>query len=253
MFKDVYLHLSDEHDDVDPEVIAPILYEIFAPESVSDLGCGIGNFLYKFKECGVKKVLGIDGAWSNNKLQKLKGDDLLLKNLMEDLQVKERFDLAISFEFAEHLYEQYAEKIVGDLTGMSDVVVFSAAIPGQGGQNHLNEQWPDFWVKLFNAKGYDCYDVIRPLIWNIPEVKFWYKQNMFVAVNTRNATETERLLNRFPEAKQSKNVIRPLVHPDLLETKITRINRLVRMLKGKASLSEYKLEIAKVFQKKYRS
>ncbi|MNE90331.1 hypothetical protein D3C80_1878340 [compost metagenome] len=76
---------------------------------------------------------------------------------------------------------------------------------------------------------------------------------MFVAVNTRNTTETERLLNRFPGAKQSKNVILPLVHPDLLETKITRINRLVRMLKGKASLSEYKLEISKLFQKKYRS
>lgn len=253
MFKDVYLHLSEEHDDVDPEVIVPILYELFAPGSVADLGCGIGNFLHKFKECGAKKVLGIDGEWSNNKLQKLKGDDLLLKNLMEDLELNERFDLAISFEFAEHLYEKYAEKIIGDLTGMSDVVVFSAAIPGQGGQNHLNEQWPAFWVKLFNDKGYDCYDVIRPLIWNIPEVKFWYKQNMFVAVNSRNTTATERLLNRFPEAKQYKNVISPLVHPDLLETKITRINRLVRMLKGKASLREYKLEISKVFQKKYRS
>lgn len=253
MFKDVYLHLSDEHDDVDPEVIVPILYELFAPGSVADLGCGIGNFLHKFKECGVKKVLGIDGEWSNNRLQKLKGDDLLLKNLMEDLQVKDRFDLAISFEFAEHLYGKYAEKIVADLTGMADVVIFSAAIPGQGGQNHLNEQWPGYWVQLFNAKGYDCYDVIRPLIWNIPEVKFWYKQNMFVAVNNSNTTETERLLNRFPEAKQYKNVISPLVHPDLLETKINRINRLVRMFKGKASLREYKLEISKVFQKKYRS
>jgi hypothetical protein len=146
----------------------------------------------------------------------------------------------------------YAEKVIADLTCFSDVVVFSAAIPNQGGQNHVNEQWPDYWVKLFNAKGYDCYDVIRPLIWNNNRVKFWYKQNMFVAIKAANHEQTEKLLNRFPEARSKKNIVLPLVHPQQFDVKIARINRLVKMFKGKASFQEYKTEIEKVFSKKYK-
>src|SRR6185312_1453015 len=103
MSKEVYVHVSVEHNMNDPDEIVPILFKYFNPASVLDFGCGIGNFLYKFKECGVKRVLGIDGEWSNNNLQMLKGNDLLLRNLTDDLDVTEKFDLATSFEVAEHL------------------------------------------------------------------------------------------------------------------------------------------------------
>jgi SAM-dependent methyltransferase len=252
MAVETYVHLSGDHNMEDPDVLVPLLYEYFKPSSVVDYGCGIGNFLSKFRDVGVKKVLGIDGEWSNNSLQMLKGNDLLLQSLTDEMKVKEQFDMAISFEVAEHIPKEYAEKVVKDLTGFSDLVIFSAALPDQGGQNHVNEQWPDYWAKLFNSHGYVCYDAIRPLIWNDERIKFWYRQNMFIAVKKTNTQLVDKVLSLFPFVKGRENIVLPLIHPLQLRLKVARIDRLVRMFKGKASFKEYKLEIMKVFSKKYR-
>jgi hypothetical protein len=50
-------------------------------------------------------------------------------DLRQPLPADRKFDLAISGEVAEHL----PATLVGTLTSVSDVVLFSAAIPGQGG------------------------------------------------------------------------------------------------------------------------
>lgn len=55
-----------------------------------------------------------------------------------------RFDLAMTIEVAEHLTPVRADSFVEDLTRLSDVVLFSAAIPAQGGINHVNEQWQSY-------------------------------------------------------------------------------------------------------------
>ena len=248
------MHDKRVHRMDDPNVIVPLLCKYFSPDSVIDFGCGTGNFLYKFKECGATKVLGIDGEWSKNELQMLKGDELLIKNLNDEIGVKDRFDLAVSLEVAEHIDKKYAEKIIKDLANFSDVIVFSAAVPNQWGQNHINEQWPDYWVKQFNAIGYDCYDVLRPVLWNNPNVSFWYKQNMFVAVNASNKKQIQKLLSNFPSVNDdNKNVVPSLVHPDHFGSKIKRINSLnhtIKLYKGKGSLREYAKEVVKMFKKK---
>jgi SAM-dependent methyltransferase len=251
MSVETYVHLSGDHNMGDPDVIVPMLNEYFKPTSVLDYGCGIGNFMHKFKECGVSRVLGIDGEWANNNLQMLKGDDLLLQSLTDEIKLNERFDMAISFEVAEHIPKEYAEKVVRDLTRFSDLVIFSAAIPNQGGQNHVNEQWPSYWVKLFNSQGYVCYDPLRPLMWDNDNIRFWYRQNMFVAIKEADTKRIEQVQSLFPQVKGKENIVLPLVHPLQFQLKITRINRLVRMFKGKASFNEYKEEIMKVFSRKY--
>jgi hypothetical protein len=52
---------------------------------------------------------------------------------------RKRFDLAISLEVAEHLPEGSAGALVSTLIEAAPVVVFSAAIKGQSGTNHINE------------------------------------------------------------------------------------------------------------------
>jgi hypothetical protein len=86
----------------------------------------------------------------------------------------------ISLEVAEHLPESSAAGFIHSLTQHGDIIVFSAALPGQGGQNHINEQWKDYWISYFNAEGYKVFDLIRPLIWNNLLVDWWYKQNIMV-------------------------------------------------------------------------
>ena len=88
-----------------------------------------------------------------------------------------RFDLAISLEVAEHIPESSAEQFVTTLVSLAPVVLFSAAIPGQGGASHVNEQWQNYWALLFRDKGYFTVDWLRPLIWNNPKVAYYYSQN----------------------------------------------------------------------------
>jgi hypothetical protein len=164
------------------EVIVPIACELVQPVSVVDVGCGTGVWLSVFAEHGVTDIQGYDGQW-------VKPEDLVIPqaafaaaDLTETLPASRRFDLAVSLEVAEHLPPANASRFVTTLTQLSDVVLFAAAIPGQGGTNHLNEQWPDYWANEFRARGYEPVDVIRKSIWEDPRVKWWYAQNTLLYV-----------------------------------------------------------------------
>src|SRR5271165_3642324 len=93
-----------------------------------------------------------------------------------DLGMERQFDLAISLEVAEHLDSKYASSFVAALLKSSPVVCFSAAIPFQDGVNHVNEQWPDYWARLFASHDYLAIDCIREKIWDNEKVELWYAQ-----------------------------------------------------------------------------
>jgi hypothetical protein len=69
-------------------------------------------------------------------------------------------------------------RVRSDARAPSDQILFSAAIPGQGGSLHVNEQWPSYWIKLFSEHGYRCFDFIRPQIWTDRAIESWYRQNI---------------------------------------------------------------------------
>lgn len=104
----------------------------------------------------------------------------LSQNLNDPISLHRRFDLAISLEVAEHLPTANADGFVQTLTGLADVVLFSGAIPGQGGTHHVNEQWQDWWAKRFLSVGYVAHDLIRPAIWNASQIPVWYRQNVLL-------------------------------------------------------------------------
>jgi hypothetical protein len=98
------------------------------------------------------------------------------------------------------------------LTSAADTVLFSAAIPGQGGDNHINEQWPAYWQGLFRSSGFDFEDGIRWRFWEDELVDWWYRQNMFLA--RRGANEP--------------GMVKSVVHPRLLEKKTRTIEDFYR-------------------------
>ena len=169
----------------DPEIIVPVIMKFIAPESVVDVGCGTGTFLHVFQKNGVKKILGLDGDWVNRELlyKNVHPDDFKTIDLEKGLKVGEKFDLAICLEVLEHLEAKYSDQMVKELTQLSDIILFSAAIPGQPGQNHVNCQWPEYWIDKFRSCGYSFYDVLRPVFWNNEELSWWYRQNIFLVIN----------------------------------------------------------------------
>lgn len=164
--------------------------------SVLDVGCGVGTWLKAWKECDEKiKVFGIDGnevvgefgildEGNYCKVDLLEEADRVATIVYEGSGLK-KFDLVESLEVAEHLEERYAQNFIKLLTSFSDTVLFSAAIPGQGGTEHVNEQPPKYWADLFAQFGFLCYD-IRYLFWDNPNIEFWYKQNIFLFANKKN-------------------------------------------------------------------
>lgn len=159
-------------------ILSLVLQRIPAVTSAVDLGCGVGTWLSVLRAKGASEVLGMDGEWVDRKLLVIPQDSFRNADLSRLEPLHRRYDLSLSLEVAEHLSAERAEAFVRRLTELSDFVLFSAAVPGQGGRNHVNEQWPDYWVQLFAARGYDVHDFVRPQIWDDERIPYWYRQNI---------------------------------------------------------------------------
>jgi hypothetical protein len=190
------------------EQIVPMLRDMIGMRSVCDVGCGIATWLSVFMAAGVTDMLGLDGDYVDRSMLRISNTKFRPIDLNRPFSLDRTFDAAMSLEVAEHLRPERAVGLVHDLTALAPVVIFSAAIPGQGGTEHVNEQWPDYWAKLFEERNYVLTDPIRPNVWNNEQVQPWYRQNMFVFCD-RSA------LDRYPKLAHARGPALPLraVHP----------------------------------------
>lgn len=169
-------------------IVMSLLFRYFSPASVLDLGCGRGGWLAAASACGASVLEGRDGPWVDPNA--LLSRDIVFRpcDMEASILIEDRFDLAMSLEVAEHLPAARAASFVDALCRASDVVLFGAAIPGQGGTGHVNEQWQSYWITLFAERGYECFDLVRARLWHVEEVAWWYRQNTFLFVK-RDAPE----------------------------------------------------------------
>jgi hypothetical protein len=159
-------------------VIVPIVLSRVHPTSVVDVGCGVGGWLKVFHDHGVVDLAGFDGDHVARSALLIEPPRFRAVDLSKDFSLDRTFDLAVSLEVAEHLPASRARPFIRLLTGAAPAVLFSAAIPGQGGTGHVNEQWQDYWRALFRAEGYLPVDFIRPLVRGLRSVEPWYQQNV---------------------------------------------------------------------------
>ena len=180
MTKIDYQHSLGDHNMRAPSEVIPLIISLLRPASVVDVGCGLGTWLRGFTDCGIRDILGLDNPDIDRNLLFIEEEHFLGLDLRQPFQLDRTFDLVLCLEVAEHLPAESADNLVENLCNLGDSVVFSAAIPGQGGQNHINEQWPTYWIEKFAARGLEVYDVLRPQIWFNSRVNVWYRQNMLL-------------------------------------------------------------------------
>lgn len=209
-----YVHEEDVHNLQSPDIIVPYLVRSFKPNSVVDVGCGLGTFLKVFKDSGNIEILGIDGKWVDRKKLLISKEEFIEADLEAPIKLDKTFDLVLCLEVAEHLAENSSDIIVDSLTALGKTIVFSAATKQQGGQNHLNEQPFSFWKEKFESRGYTVIDFFRPVFWNDEKVWWWYKQNMFLLVH--HSIDS----SKYRDAKKEFTDDNLLIHPELYYERI---------------------------------
>jgi SAM-dependent methyltransferase len=182
--------------------------DMVRPQSVVDVGCGVGTWLAEFQARGVSDILGIDGDYVDRSMLQIAVDTFSPQNLSNGALSSRKFDLAISLEVAEHLPAESAGAFVRSLTALAPVVAFSAAIPHQGGTDHINERWQSYWAELFRQLGYEAYDPIRPRIWTDTDVEVHYRQNLIIYAIPVGAPS-----ERIATAHSSRPAPTDVVHP----------------------------------------
>jgi SAM-dependent methyltransferase len=212
--------LADRHSVEGARATLRALFGGSMPKSLLDVGCGTGTWLEAALDLGARDVLGVDGAALPDDLLRVPGNHFCSADLGRPLSLGRRFELVLCLEVAEHLDAASAATLVDSLTAHGDRILFSAAAPGQAGMHHVNCQWPEYWQRLFNARGYACSDAVRWQIWDNADIEPWYRQNLMLAV-------------RDPANAGQEPRIRRVLHPevtrmtadDFLEDNVRSIER----------------------------
>lgn len=193
--------------------VVPFLRELLDPRNVVDVGCGTGEWLSVWQETGVDEVTGVD--FQPGEILNIPRTSFIQQDLTKPFSLDKEYDLAMSLEVGEHLPAESAEAFVGTLTRLSPVVLFSAAIPSQGGTGHINEQWPDYWASLFEKFDYVAFDCLRPRFWENPQVTCYYAQNMVLYV------KRDHQIQDLPSFNMQR-----FVHPGLFQDQASELRQL---------------------------
>lgn len=178
--------------------LVPQLLDIVNPKSVVDVGSGAGAWSSVFLARGITDLVAIDGDYVNPEQLEIPRSNFQPMDLEVSIRLDRTFDLAVCLEVAEHLTAGRAESLVNDLVSLAPVVAFSAAIPGQGGTNHINERWQSYWRDLFLGSGFEPIDCLRASNWLNEEIEWWYRQNLILYVKKEDADRFRSLAANMP-------------------------------------------------------
>ena len=132
--------------------VVDVLMETFNPATVLDVGCGTAVYLAEFQKRGVI-IQGLEGSEAAIHTALIDPQWIQQTDLRQPVVLDQKADLVICIEVAEHIDAVYADTVAGSLVQAGQAILFSAAQPGQGGIDHINEQPSSYWIEKFERHG----------------------------------------------------------------------------------------------------
>ena len=195
-YNDSFFDTADHTASMSAKGIISCVAEVIPAKSILDVGCGRGVWLSQWVNAGATDIVGVDGRYVDvNKLH-IPKEAFLAKDISRPFDLERTFDVVQCLEVAEHVQGDAADVLIDNLVRHGSCVLFSAAIPGQGGENHINEKPWEYWRQKFFERGYDLFDYVRPRVFHEASIFFCYRHNTFLFVR-RSAAD------RLPEAVRS--------------------------------------------------
>lgn len=212
MYDEKYYKKHQNGSYTSAQIILGFIQKITNFRTIIDYGCGMGTWGSAAKRLGISRYVGIDQNPYDPAYMLIDSCDYMQQDLQKpiDIDSDSRFDLAICVEVAEHIPKDKADVLVNNVCRNSEIVLFSAALTGQGGTGHINEQPCSYWIEKFRARGYLPIDCIRPTFWDLEQIEIWYRNNCILYM-------TPKTLNQF---KANIPPILPptdIIHPEMLE------------------------------------
>lgn len=148
-----YANYSDEMEQ-STIGIAESMIKHLNPHSIVDIGCGSGEVLSEFAKRGIQ-ACGADFSPAALAICRNKGLTVCSLDIEDVHSLPNwRADVALSIEVAEHLPAGLADHYAGVLTAIAQkAILITAAPPGQGGTDHVNEQPKAYWIEKFKSVG----------------------------------------------------------------------------------------------------
>ena len=179
--------------------VLPYAIEPLKVRSVLDVGCGAGAWLAALPQFGVDDVLGVDGEYVDRSMLMVEADRFRPQDITKPFDLGRQFDLVQCLEVAEHVPSKASSQVVDNIVRHGKHVLFSAAVPGQGGKDHINEQSYEYWRDLFAARGYSLFDYLRPQLVGDLSVEPWYRYNVLFFAH-------ESAIESLPESVRATRV-----------------------------------------------
>ena len=175
------------------------LTDTLSIRNVLDIGCGRGVWLAQWLRRGATTVVGVDGPYIDRERLAIPQESFVPHDLATNLSLGQKFDLVQSLEVAEHINKSCSDTFIDNLVKHGSMILFSAAIPGQGGEHHINEQPLEFWRRKFAARKFEVFDYLRPLTRDDQSIYFCYRTNSLLFVH-------QSAINDLPAAIRETHV-----------------------------------------------
>jgi SAM-dependent methyltransferase len=207
--------------------LLPIVVSTLGVKSVLDVGCGAGAWLAAYRDLGATDCVGVDGDYVERALLMIEKSWFSPRDITKRFDFGREFDLVQCLEVAEHVPRDACDTLIDNIVRHGRKVLFSAAVPGQGGEDHINERPYGFWRDMFASRGYRLFDFVRPRTDGNNAIEPWYRYNVLFFAH-------DSIVERLPPEVASTRVPDSATIRDFSPVRYRMRKLLMRSLPGSA-------------------